>query len=352
MGYFYSNEIVFKGHPDKVCDQISDALLDAYLQQDRNSRCGIEVVGGKGKIFITGEVSSRGNVNIVETVKNTLRDVGYAGTYDVVYDIGFQSPDIAQGVDIGGAGDQGMMFGYACRDTKEYIPTAMAILQQLSMFYDRLRRIDSHFLSDGKAQITGHYDDNDKLDYIKDFVISYQNTEEYRQDTDQILKDYCEELCAEYGVPIRTFHINPTGKFLIGGFEGDSGLTGRKIVVDNYHSFANVGGGAFFGKDGTKVDRSGAYKARQLAIRWLKNHKSAYWCEVQLSYAIGMLKPLAVYVRTNNGDFDCTEEFADECTPAKIIEEFGLNNPKKIRFYDTAQFGHFGHSSFPWEKTK
>lgn len=352
MGYFYSNEIVFRGHPDKVCDQISDALLDAYLQQDRNSRCGIETIGGKGKIFITGEVASTARVNVESVVKSVLSDVGYSSNYEIINNIGVQSPDIAQGVDIGGAGDQGMMFGYACRDTENYVPTAMAILQRLSVFYDQLRKTDSRFLPDGKAQITGRYDGNDKLDYIKDFVISYQNTEQEREETDKILKDFCEKTCAEYGIPIGKFHINPTGKFLIGGFEGDAGLTGRKIVVDNYQSFANVGGGAFSGKDFTKVDRSGAYKARQLAIQWLKEHKSAYWCEVQLSYAIGLKKPLAVYIRTNEGDFDCTEKFADECTPKKIIKEFGLNNQSNIHFYNTAQFGHFGHSNFPWEIEK
>ena len=350
MGYFYSNEIVFRGHPDKVADQISDAILDAYIAQDPNSRCGVEVAGGKGKIFITGEVTSKGRVDAIKVVKNVLNDVGYSGTYDVVCSLNAQSTNIAQGVDIGGAGDQGMMFGYACRDTDSYIPTAMEILQQLSMFYDRLRRFDHRFLSDGKAQITGYYNDSGKLEYIKDFVVSYQNTEKYRNDTDRILKDFCEKISAEHGVLIKNFYINPTGKFFIGGFDADAGLTGRKIVVDNYQSFSNVGGGAFSGKDGTKVDRSGAYKARQLAIRWLKAHKSAYWCEVQLSYAIGVAKPLAVYIKTNDGNFDCTDEFSDECIPRNIIKEFGLNNSKKVCFYNTAQFGHFGYSSFPWEK--
>lgn len=241
---YYSNEIVFRGHPDKVCDQISDALLDAFLKQDKHSRCGIETVGGKGKIFITGEVTSRALVNVTNIVKEVLRDVGYdPNKYEVIDNIGKQSPDIAQGVDVGGAGDQGMMFGYACRDTVDYIPTAMAILQDLSAFYDRLVKIDDRFLPDGKAQITGFYDENNKLEYIKDFVISYQNKETNRAETDKILTDYCETLCSNYGIATREFHINPTGKFLIGGFDGDAGLTGRKIVVDNYQSFANVGGG-------------------------------------------------------------------------------------------------------------
>lgn len=350
MGFVYSNEIVFRGHPDKVCDQISDALLDAYLEKDPNSRCGIEVMGGKGSIFITGEVASVAKVDAINIVKRVLKDVGYNLKYEIVNNIGVQSPDIAMGVDVGGAGDQGMMFGYACRDTEQKIPTAMVILQSLSRFYDGLRRVDERFLPDGKAQITGYYNNNNKLEYIKDFVISYQNTEKERSETDKILIDFCEELCGEYGVVVKKFHINPTGKFLIGGFDGDAGLTGRKIVVDNYQSFANVGGGAFSGKDPTKVDRSAAYKARQIAIDWLNKHKSTNWCEVQLSYAIGLAEPLAVYVRTDKGNFDCTEQYASECTPRRIIEDLKLRDNGMVKYYSTAQFGHFGFSAFPWEK--
>lgn len=346
---YYSNEIVFKGHPDKVCDQISDALLDAFLKQDKHSRCGIETVGGKGKIFVTGEVTSRALVNVTNIVKEVLRDVGYdPNKYEVIDNIGKQSPDIAQGVDIGGAGDQGMMFGYACRDTINYIPTAMAILQDLAEFYDRLVKIDDRFLPDGKAQITGFYNENNKLEYIKDFVISYQNKETDRVETDKILTDYCETLCSSYGITIREFHINPTGKFLIGGFEGDAGLTGRKIVVDNYQSFANVGGGAFSGKDPTKVDRSAAYKARQLAIECLDTLPDVEWCEIQISYAIGMDKPLGIYAKTNKGVIEIPDCFYDECTPKKIIENLHLTDGT-FKFSDTAKFGHFGHSKFPWE---
>lgn len=350
MGYFYSNETVFAGHPDKVCDQISDALLDAYLSQDPNSRCGIEVMGGKGKVFITGEVTSNAKVNVAKVAKDVLKDVGYDTKYEIVNNIGVQSLDIAMGVDVGGAGDQGMMFGYACRDTEQMLPTAMVILQALSRYYDRLRKIDERFLPDGKAQITGYYDDNNKLEYIKDFVISYQNTEKERTETDKILTDFCELICGKYGIVIKNFHINPTGKFLIGGFDGDAGLTGRKIVVDNYQSFANVGGGAFSGKDPTKVDRSAAYKARQIALRWLDTHKDTNWCEVQLSYAIGLAEPLAVYIRTDNGNYDCTEEYAKECTPKRIIEDLQLRNSNEIKYRLAAQFGHFGLSEFTWEK--
>ena len=347
---FYSNEITFKGHPDKVCDQISDALLDAYLAQDQNSRCGIEVVGGKGKIFVTGEVTSKAKVDVEFIVKSVLSDVGYSTDYEIINNIGIQSPDIAQGVDIGGAGDQGMMCGYACKDTRNYVPTAMAILQDLSKFYARLVKYNDDFLPDGKAQITGFYDENNKLKYIKDFVISYQNKEINREETDKILIDYCKSLCSEYGVEVKQYHINPTGKFLIGGFDGDAGLTGRKLCVDNYHSFAPIGAGALSGKDCTKVDRSAAYKARQIAIEYLNLRPDIYWCEVQLSYAIGMDKPLGIYIKTDKGVIEAPDCLYDECTPMRIIEDLHLKDGT-FKYYDTAKFGHFGHGNFPWEKT-
>ena len=348
---WYSNEIVFRSHPDKVCDQISDALLDEYLSQDINSRCGIETVGGKGKIFITGEVTSTANVDVESTVKRVLEDVGYSTNYEIINNIGVQSPDIAQGVDTGGAGDQGMVFGYACRDTISHVPLAMHILQCLSMYYDWLRSQDPRFLPDGKAQITGCYDENGKLRYIKDFVISYQNTEIDREETDRILIDYCRNLCHQYYISIENFHINPTGKFLIGGFEGDAGLTGRKVVIDNYQGFAPVGGGCFSGKCFTKVDRSAAYKARQLAIRSLEGNSEFDWVQVQLSYAIGIAEPMAIYIKTNKGDYydldENIDELYQECTPARIINDLRL---KSVKYYETAKFGHFGLPGFPWEK--
>lgn len=343
----YSNEIVFRGHPDKVCDQISDALLDAYLSGDRHSRVAVETVGGKGKIFVTGEVTSQCKVNVEEVVKRVLRDVGYnAEDYEVIDNIGKQSPDIAQGVDIGGAGDQGMMFGYACNDTEFLLPTAMVILQEFSRFYDKLRQEDSRFLADGKCQITGYYDDNFRLMKIKTFTINYQNTELEREITDNILKEKALEICSKYDLEVEEFLVNPTGKFLIGGFTGDSGLTGRKIVVDAYQSFANVGGGAFSGKDGTKVDRSGAYKARQISKRLLKEH-NLKWCEVQLSYAIGVEEPLAIYIDSDKGNILPSRELYLECTPRRIIEDLGLREPC---FEETAKFGHFGNPKFSWER--
>ena len=336
----YSNEIVFRGHPDKVCDQISDALLDECFRQDKNSRCGIEVMGGKGKIFVTGEVTSKAKLDVEKIVKRVLKDVGYSDKYDIVDNIGRQSEDIALGTNdvVKGAGDNGMMFGYACRDTKELLPTAMVILQRLSREYDNLRQSDKRFLADGKAQITGIYDENDKLIKIKTFTVCYQNTEENRNATDKIIVDICKSICQDYKIDIEEFLINPTGRFYIGGFEGDSGLTGRKIVVDSYQSFASVGGGAFSGKDPTKVDRSGAYKAREIAKRIVSSNEDVTWCLVQLSYAIGIERPLAIYVKTNLGDLIVDDDLYEECKPAHIIKDLNLQS---ICYEEKARFGHF-----------
>ena len=335
----YSNEIVFRGHPDKVCDQISDALLDAYLKEDINSRCGIEVMGGKGKIFITGEVTSKGNVNIEKIVNRVLADVGYNNEYEIINNLGKQSENIALGTndEVGGAGDQGMMFGYACNDTEELLPTAMVILQKLSMWYDEERKKCKYLLADGKAQITGYYDNNMKLQKIKTFTISYQNDELHREITDKLIKDKCIEICNIYNIEIEKFLINPTGKFLIGGFDGDAGLTGRKIVVDTYHSFAKVGGGAFSGKDPSKVDRSGAYKAREIAKEYLRKY-NLRWCSVQISYAIGIDKPLAIYIDSDKGNLEVEENLYNECTPKRIIKDLNLHY---ICYEEKAKFGHF-----------
>lgn len=335
----YSNEIVFRGHPDKVCDQISDAILDEYLKKDKFSRCAIEVMGGKGKIFITGEVTSKAKVNVTDIVKRVLNDVGYQEEYEIINNLGKQSKDIALGTnkEVGGAGDQGMMFGYACNDTKELLPTAMVILQKLSMWYDEERKKCPYLYSDGKAQITGYYDDDMKLQKIKYFTISYQNDELHRDETDEKIKQKCLEICKYYDIEIEEFLINPTGKFLIGGFNADAGLTGRKIVVDSYQSFAKVGGGAFSGKDPSKVDRSAAYKAREIAKQYLKKH-NLKWCSVQLSYAIGIEKPLAVYINSNLGDIKVDESLYEKCTPNNIIKDLKLYKPL---YEQKARFGHF-----------
>ena len=341
----FSNEIVFRGHPDKVCDQISDALLDEYIKGDKKSRCAIETVGGKGKIFITGEVTSNTKVNVEDVVKSVLKDVGYLTDYEIINNIGIQSKDIALGTndEALGAGDQGMMFGYACDDNLFYLPTAMVILKELSMEYDKLLKVDNRFKSDGKAQITGYYDEDMKLIKIKTFTISYQNTEKERKSTDKIIIDICNNICSKYNVEVEEYLINPTGKFEIGGFLGDAGLTGRKIVVDSYQGFAPVGGGAFSGKDPTKVDRSGAYKARLIAIYYLKKY-NLKWCRVQLSYAIGIRKPLAIYIDSNKGmlndevTINKYSNLYEECEPKNIIDDLNLLNDC---FYERSKFGHF-----------
>ena len=341
----FSNEIVFRGHPDQVCDQISDALLDEYIKGDKKSRCAIETVGGKGKIFITGEVTSNTKVNVEDVVKSVLKDVGYLTDYEIINNIGIQSKDIALGTndEVLGAGDQGMMFGYACNDNIYYLPTAMVILKELSKEYDNLLKVDNRFKSDGKAQITGYYDENMKLIKIKTFTISYQNTEKERKSTDKIIIDICNNICSKYNIEVEEYLINPTGKFEIGGFLADAGLTGRKIVVDSYQGFAPVGGGAFSGKDPTKVDRSGAYKARLIAIYYLKKY-NLKWCRVQLSYAIGIRKPLAIYIDSNKGmlndevTINKYSNLYEECEPKNIIDDLNLLNDC---FYERSKFGHF-----------
>ena len=335
----YTNEIVFRGHPDKVCDQISDALLDAYLKEDKHSRCGIEVRGGKGKIFITGEVTSKSDVDVEDVVKRVLTSVGYDTNYEIINNLGKQSPDIALGTndEVGGAGDQGMMFGYACKDTEELLPTAMVILQRFSKWYDKERGKCPYLRSDGKAEITGYYDDRMKLRKIKYFTISYQNDEKHRNYTDNLIKETCINICKDYDIEIEGFLINPTGKFEVGGFEGDSGLTGRKIVVDSYQSFCKVGGGAFSGKDPTKVDRSATYKAREIAKSYLKKY-NLVWCEVVISYAIGIDKPLSIYIDSDKGYIEPDESLYLECTPKNIIKDLNLLN---ISYEEKARFGHF-----------
>ena len=340
----YSNEIVFPGHPDKICDQISAAILQHYVDIYPETRAGIEVAGGKGIIFITGEITTAipvKNKDIKEIVYTILRRYGYdVKKYKVIVNLSAQSKDIAQGVDIGGAGDQGMMFGYACRDTYKLLPKAMVILQEFSKWYNSLYLDNSTKIgADGKAQITGCYDKFWKLVSIDTFLVSYQNdeTKATRDEFDTLIRKEIEKLCEEFKVGVNKILINPTGKFKVGGFEADAGLTGRKIVVDSYQSFANVGGGCMNGKDATKVDFSAAHKARQLAIRYLRQYK-LNWCEVQLSYAIGMERPLAIYIRSNKGNITPEDSVYDECKPKEIIKDLKL---KQIDYVELAKFGHF-----------
>ena len=335
---YFSNEIVFRGHPDKVCDQIGAAILAECVKQDKNTRAGIEVTGGKGKIFVTGEVTTNANFVVEDIVKRVLNDVGYNDNYEIIDNLGKQSPDIAQGVDVGGAGDQGMMYGYACDDTEQMLPKAMVILQKFAKAYDSIRSVDKRFLPDGKAQITGVYDDNFKLIGIKDFVISYQNTEIEREKTDNLLKELAKEICMIYGITeIERILVNPTGKFLIGGFDGDAGVCGRKIVVDAYQGFANVGGGNMNAKDATKVDFSASHMARRIACEYLKSN-NLKWCEVQLSYAIGVAEPLAIYINSNVGYIEPNQSLYQRCTPANIISELNL---LEANYEEFAKYGHY-----------
>lgn len=345
MSHLYSNEIVFRGHPDKICDQISGAILNYCMVYDRKTRAGIEVLGGKNLIVVTGEVTTKAYINDViirEIVTAVLINVGIdeeeIAQYEIINNLGVQSADIALGVDRDGAGDQGMMFGYACRDTDEFLPTAMVILQKFARGYDALRKEYPGLLfPDGKAQITGEYEGRE-LKKIKTFLVSYQNAETRRNFTDTLIKLLIHEIVGYYAIPIEKILINPTGKFLIGGFEGDAGLTGRKIVVDAYQSFANVGGGCMNGKDPTKVDFSAAHKARQIAKQILIDNPDISWCEVQLSYAIGKAKPLAIYIETDMGSIVPSNELYEECTPKRIISDLGL---EYINFEELAKFGHF-----------
>lgn len=338
MNHLYSNEIVFRGHPDKVCDQISAAILKEAMKQDSKTRAGIEVVGGKGKIFVTGEITTAANLEIKKIVRRVLNDVGYKGKYQIIDNLGKQSRDIAQGVDIGGAGDQGMMFGYACDDTVELLPTAMVILQKFARSYDEIRKeYPDIFFADGKAQITGEYNEERKLIKIKTFLCSYQNSEKDREFSDSVLKKLIIDICKEYKIEIEQFLFNPTGKFLIGGFDGDAGLTGRKIVVDAYQSFANVGGGCMNGKDPTKVDFSAAHMAREIAKIYLKKY-NLKWCEVQLSYAIGKPEPVAIYIEGDKGEFVSEENLYEKCSVKNIIETLNLKNAD---FERLAMYGHF-----------
>ena len=213
----------------------------------------------------------------------------------------------------------------------------MVILQKFSMWYDEARKSCPYLMPDGKAQITGLYDNKNKLQKIKYFTVSYQNDEEHRDITDKLIKDAIQNICADYNIDIEEFLINPTGRFQIGGFQGDAGLTGRKIVVDTYHSFAPVGGGAFSGKDPSKVDRSAAYKAREIAKKVLKEH-NLNWCTVQISYAIGIAKPLGIYINSDKGEITVPDSLYEECQPQNIIKDLNLLN---TCYEKRARFGHF-----------
>lgn len=334
----YSNEIVFRGHPDKACDQIVGAILDECLRQDPDSKVAMECAIKGNTVFLLGEVSTHAKADFKAIARRVLRDIGYRQRFRVLQKVTSQSPDIAAAVKDGGAGDQGMMFGYACSDTASRLPLAQEILIEIARAYDRLSHARPNvYYPDGKAQITGIYDDRFALMEIDTLTISYQNSERNRFVTDGEIKELAKKICGRHGIYVRKYLINPSGEFLIGGPEADSGLSGRKIVVDAYQSFANVGGGSMNGKDPSKVDVSGAYKAREFAKR-LVEEKGLRWCEVQVSYAIGKSLPLSIHVDSDRGEIGVGTEVYDEFQPRRIIEDLSLLEPK---YEKRAMFGHF-----------
>ena len=369
---FFTSESVTAGHPDKLCDQIADSILDKLLEQDSDSRVACEVCITTGLVLVVGEVTTKAYVDIQKIVRSVLRRVGYtnpqygldADSCGVLISLDSQSPDIAIGVDgkLGekqlGAGDQGMMFGYACDETEELMPCPIMLAHKLTRRLDGLRKekILEYLRPDGKSQITVEYDENGQPLRIDTVVVSAQHEPTVSQheifyDLKKYLFDY--ELPKNLIDEDTKFLVNPTGRFVIGGPKGDSGVTGRKIIADSYGGYAKHGGGAFSGKDYTKVDRTGAYAARYVAKNIVAAGLAAK-CEVQLSYAIGIAEPISVDVDcfgTNKIDetkiIDLIKNIFD-LTPVGIIKTLDLKRPI---YQKTSVYGHFGNKSFPWEKT-
>lgn len=381
MKKFFTSESVTEGHPDKVCDQISDAVLDAILKEDPNGRVACETFVTTGLVVVAGEISTKCYIDIQKIVRETIRNIGYtrakygfdADTCGVMVALDEQSPDIALGVDVSeegkngeyaledaiGAGDQGMMFGYATNETPELMPAPILYAHKLAKRLAQVRKDGtlSYLRPDGKTQVTFEYDDHKPI-RIDTIVISTQHNPETT--LQQIQADMLEHVIRPV-IPSALlddntkYHINPTGRFVIGGPQGDTGLTGRKIIVDTYGGAASHGGGAFSGKDPTKVDRSAAYAARYVA----KNIVAAGLadrCEIQLSYAIGIAKPISVFVDTYGTGKISDDQLIQivnehfDLKPAAIIRHFDLRRPL---YKNTAAYGHFGRSDLdlPWEKT-
>ena len=379
----FTSESVTEGHPDKMCDQISDAILDALLEQDPMSRVACETATTTGLVLVMGEITTNAYVDIQKIVRDTVREIGYtrgkygfdADTCGVITAIDEQSTDIAMGVNKAleakenqmtddeieaiGAGDQGMMFGYATNETEEYMPYPIALAQKLALQLTKVRKDGTltYLRPDGKTQVTVEYDENGKPSRLDAVVLSTQHDPEVSQEQihEDIRKYVFDPILPREMVDANTkFFINPTGRFVIGGPHGDSGLTGRKIIVDTYGGYARHGGGAFSGKDCTKVDRSAAYAARYVA----KNIVAAGLadkCEIQLSYAIGVARPTSIMIDTFGtgrlSDEKLTEIVREhfDLRPAGIIKMLDLRRPI---YKQTAAYGHFGRSDLdlPWEK--
>lgn len=371
MKRLFTSESVSEGHPDKVADQISDAILDAMLQVDPHSRVAVETLVTTGLAVISGEVTTTAYIEVQDLVRKVINEIGYnkasyrfdGDSCGVLVSIHKQSSDIAQGVDSDaskeqGAGDQGMMFGYACTETEQYMPMSIQYSHDLVRELANIRKhtnLMPYLAPDSKSQVTVEYDENGKPFRVDTIVISTQHDENVEQS--QIHHDIKSILIPRV-IPANLldmdtiYHINPTGKFVIGGPHGDTGLTGRKIIVDTYGGHGAHGGGAFSGKDPSKVDRSAAYAARHIA----KNVVAAGFadrCLVQLAYAIGVAKPVSINIDTyGTGKTDdlklsaIVSELFD-CRPAEIIKRFDLKRPI---YRNSAAYGHFGRPEFPWEK--
>lgn len=371
MKHLFTSESVSEGHPDKIADQISDAILDTLLISDPDSRVAVESLVTTGLAIVSGEVSTEAYVDVQETVRDVIREIGYtkpsyrfdADSCGVLSTIHQQSPDIAQGVDSNenkeqGAGDQGMMFGYATNETDEYMPMTLQYSHQLlkKLAYIRKETALMPYLGpDSKSQVTVEYDENKKPKRVSTIVISTQHDADIEQSQikSDIKKHLISEAIPENMMDANTIlHVNPTGRFVIGGPHGDTGLTGRKIIVDTYGGWGGHGGGAFSGKDPSKVDRSAAYAARHVAKNVVAA-ELAEQCLVQVAYAIGITEPVSIHVNTyGTGKVDdvkladaITKTF--DMTPSGIINRFDLKRPIYRR---TAAYGHFGRDEFPWEK--
>lgn len=338
----YTVESVTSGHPDKICDQISDAILDACLKDDPKSRVAIETLGAHGLLVIGGEVTTKANFNPKNIAKKLYRDLGYQDTLKVITQIVKQSPNIAQGVDTGGAGDQGIMYGYAIDETPEYLPSGVVLVHKLTAGLEKLRKKGTvkWLKPDGKAQIT--YKNNK----IKTILISCQHDPSVSQK--EIRDTLIKKLISPLVKNIKKIQIlvNPTGKFVIGGFAGDSGLTGRKIMVDTYGGLIPHGGGCFSGKDPTKVDRSGAYMARFVAKN-IVAHGFAKSCLVSVAYAIGKAEPVMVEAINEKGKKIKSLLKHFDFRPLAIIERLNLRRPIYLQ---TATYGHFTKANLPWEQ--